>query len=181
MQILIREPIPSDWAVLLERRQRLGNDRHDEVWAGVYHVNPAPTMAHALMCKQLLLLFDPLARASGLIATGEFNLGVKEDHRIPDVGLHRDPSMGAWHETAALVVEVLSRRDETFEKLPFYAGHGVGEVVIVDPRERNVQWLAFAEGEYRPVEASVLVELGPRELAEQLDWPEAHQDFATRA
>ncbi len=80
--------------------------------------------------------------------------------------------MGVWHKTALLVVDVLSPEDDTFEKLPFYARHEVEEVVIVDPRERSVQWHALAEGEYHPVQASVLVELGPQELAQQLDWPE---------
>jgi hypothetical protein len=28
-----------------------------------------------------------------------------------------------------------------------------------------------ADGQYRPVERSVLVELGPLELAERIDWP----------
>lgn len=170
MEILIRDPPPDDWAALLERRHRLGNDRHDEVWAGVYHVNPAPTMAHGLMCKQLLLLLDPLAAAVGLVATGEFNLGHKGDHRIPDLGLHRDPSMGVWHETAALVVEVLSPHDETFQKLPFYAQHRVREVVIVDPAMRRVQWLALHEGDYAPLERSALVALGAGELAALIEW-----------
>ena len=172
MQILIRDPVPDDVAAFLERRRRWGGDRLDEVWQGVVHVNPVPAMAHSLICAELAELLRALAKAAGLVASGEFNLGVEGDFRVPDLGLHREPSMGVWHETAALVVEVLSPRDETFEKLPFYARHGVEEVVIVDPPRRSVKWLALSGGEYRQVENSALVELGPRELAGQLDWPE---------
>jgi Uma2 family endonuclease len=128
-------------------------------------------MAHALVCKQLLLILDPLAADAGLVATGEFNLGRKEDHRVPDLGLHREPSMGVWHETTALVVEVLSPHDETFEKLPFYAQHSVQEVVIVDPAARRVQWRALREDDYAPIERSALVELGAAELAALIEWP----------
>ncbi|MDX6682995.1 MAG: hypothetical protein QOG94_3034, partial [Solirubrobacteraceae bacterium] len=37
--------------------------------------------------------------------------------------------------------------------------------------DRTVTWLALHDGEYRPVERSGLIELGPTELAERLDWP----------
>ena len=180
MEILIRDPVPDDVAAFLERRRRWGADHRDEVWDGVLHLNPVPAMAHSLICTQLVRVLHPLGRAAGLVASGEFNLGDEPNFRVPDLGLQREPSMGVWHERAALVVEVLSQRDETFEKLPFYARHGVEELVIVEPRERSVRWLALAEGEYRPLEHSALVELGPRELAGQLDWPEARQDTAAR-
>jgi hypothetical protein len=45
--------------------------------------------------------------------------------------------------------------------LPFYAGHGVGELLIVDPHERAVHWLGL----------TWLVNLGPDELAARIDWP----------
>jgi hypothetical protein len=44
-------------------------------------------------------------------------------------------------------------------------------VLIVDPRERSVSWLALADNEYRPIERSGLVDLGAWELAAKLDWP----------
>jgi hypothetical protein len=36
---------------------------------------------------------------------------------------------------------------------------------------RLVTWLALHDREYAPVQRSGLIELGPTELAEQLDWP----------
>ena len=103
---------------------------------------------------------------------GQSNLGESEhDFRVPDAALHRSPPSGVWHPTAALVVEIVSPGDESWEKLPFYAAHDVDEVLIVDPQERSVSWLALADGEYRPVEHSGLIDLGAHGLAEQLDWP----------
>jgi hypothetical protein len=55
--------------------------------------------------------------------------------------------------------------------LPFYAGHGVGELLIVDPHERAVHWLGLTEGRYLPLARSWLVNLGPDELAARIDWP----------
>jgi Uma2 family endonuclease len=76
-----------------------------------------------------------------------------------------------WHPTAALVFEVVSPDDETWDKLPFYAAHGVDELLIVDPTERSVHWLALEGGEYREAERSGLIDLGPSKLAERIDWP----------
>ena len=102
----------------------------------------------------------------------EFNLGESEhDFRVPDGGLHRPGAAGVWHATAALVVEILSPDDESWQKLPFYAAHDVGEILIVDPAERAVTWLGLGDGEYQAIPRSALIELGPAEIAERLDWP----------
>jgi Uma2 family endonuclease len=76
-----------------------------------------------------------------------------------------------WHPSAALVIEIVSPGDESWEKLPFYAAHDVDEVLIVDPQEHSVSWLELEDGEYRPVEHSGLLDPGTQGLAEQLDWP----------
>ncbi len=89
----------------------------------------------------------------------------------PRSAYHRPGASGVWHSTAALVIEIVSPGDQSWAKLPFYAEHGVDEVLIVDPARRTVSWLALEEGEYRPVERSGLIELGPTTLAEQLNWP----------
>lgn len=134
---------------------------------------PAPTEAHARIATQLAVLMKPLADRVGLItAMHEFNVGEGDhDYRIPDGGLHRE-SWGTWAHTAALVIEIVSPGDESWEKLPFYAVHGVDEVLIVDPQKRSVHWLGLSQdGEYREIERSALIELGPSALTEQLDWP----------
>ena len=173
MPTLVLGTPPPELQALLERRRRAGIDRLDEVWQGVHHMVPAPSYEHARVTQQLSELLGPLARAAGLEpAMGEFNLGESEhDFRVPDGGLHRPGAAGIWLPTAALVVEILSPGDESWQKLPFYAAHDVDEILIVDPTERTVAWLGLRDGEYHPVQQSALIDLGPAKLAEQLTWP----------
>jgi Uma2 family endonuclease len=160
------------WPELKERRRRSGLDRLDEVWEGVLHMVPARTHEHGRVAVQLVRLIGPAADAARLEVTDACNIGrSEEDFRVPDLALHRPGAKGTWHPTAALVVEIVSPDDETWEKLPFYAAQRVDEVLIVDPRERSVHWLARASQEYREAERSELIELGPDELAERIEWP----------
>jgi Uma2 family endonuclease len=136
-------------------------------------MNPAPSFEHARITSQLMELLGPLARARGLISgMGGFNLGESErDYRVPDGGLLRPGAAGVWLPTAALVVEIVSPGDDTWEKLAFYAKRRVDEVLIVDRVERRVEWLRLSAGEYARTERSGLIELGPAELAARIDWP----------
>jgi hypothetical protein len=173
MPTLVLGTPPPELQALLERRRQAGVDRLDEVWQGVHHLVPAPSYEHARITQQLAVLLDGPAHDAGLEpAMGEFNLGESEhDFRVPDGGLHRPGAAGVWLPTAALVVEILSPGDESWQKLPFYAAHGVDEILIVDPTERTVTWLGLRDGEYHPLQHSGLIELGPVQLDEQLDWP----------
>jgi len=180
--ILVSDPPPGDFAELLERRRRWGVDRRDELWGGVLHMNPLPHGRHARVQAQLMSLLDPLARAAGLLLLDESNVGEEGDFRGPDGMLQRPGPDRLYYPTAALVLEVVSPGDETWDKLPFYADHGVDELLIVDPQERAVHWLALvgtregAGGEYQPVTRSGLVPLGPSELVERIDWPRLDDD-----
>jgi len=173
MTTLMPGSSPPELEALLERRRQAGADRLDEVWQGVHHMVRAPSYEHARITQQLAVLLDGPAHAAGLEpAMGEFNLGESEhDFRVPDGGVHRPGAAGVWLSTAAIVVEILSPGDETRQKLRFYADHGVDEVLIVDPAERTVSWLGLGDGGYEPIQQSALIELGPVELAAQLDWP----------
>lgn len=172
MRTLISEPLPTEVEALLERRKKLGQDRRDEVWEGVYHMVPAPSGEHAAVAAQVKALLRTPATAAGLIVTDDFNVGdSKNDFRIPDGGLHRSPPHGVWITTAALVLEVLSPDDDTWEKLPFYATHHIDEVLIVDPDTRQVHWLALTDGKYKPVENSAVINLDATDLTRQIDWP----------
>jgi Uma2 family endonuclease len=161
----------SQLQALLESRRRSGIDRMDEVWEGVLHMVPAPDYEHGRIESRLHRLIGVPAEAVGLEMIGQSNLGEsEEDFRVPDSALHPRGTSGVWHDTATLVVEIVSPNDETWLKLPFYAAHSVQEVLIVDPREHAVHWLALDHGEYHPVQRSGLIELGPQELAGQLGW-----------
>jgi Uma2 family endonuclease len=92
---------------------------------------------------------------------------------VPDGGLFRPRPDRLYVPTAELVVEIVSPGDGSWDKLGFYAAHDVGELLIIDPPSREVHWLALrSDREYRPIDRSALVALGPAELAERIDWPQ---------
>ena len=173
MPTLVMDPVPAEIDALIEHRRRLDLDHRDEVWEGVLHMNPPPSVEHQYLAQQLAELLAPLARRSGLFPLIQvFGVGEgRDDYRVPDGGLFRSQPHGVWQGTAALVIEVLSPDDKTWAKFEFYAAHEIDELLIVDPKERGVQWFALQDGEYRPIEHSTLIDLGQSDLAGQIDWP----------
>ena len=165
--IVGREPVVEAW---LEQRRTLGQDRRDEVWEGVLHVAPYEHTRNGVVAMQLVALFTARARAAGLVAGGSFNLGDARDFRIPDLGWHRGaPSTHAV--SAAVVVEVLSPDDETWQKFGFYAAHGVEELWVVDPLERTARVWALADGAYDERGTSPLLGLSTADVVAGVDWP----------
>jgi len=171
MPTFVRDPQPAEFEALLERRRRLGQDLFDEVWEGVLHVNPAPHSQHGRLEWQLAGILAPLADAAGLRALGQFNLGEEGDYRVPDGALVSPGPDAVYLPTAALVLEIVSPADETWEKLDFYAARGVEELLIVDPQEKAVSWLGLEAREYKHLKRSRLIELAAAELAARIDWP----------
>jgi Uma2 family endonuclease len=171
MATIIRDPEPVELQRLRERREALGIDRDDEVWEGVLHMNPPPSHEHERVLALLIRLLGPHADASKLEVTGGIGLGRPDDYRRPDLALHRPGAAEQWHPTVALAVEIVSPGDETWEKLPFYAAHHVDELLIVDPKQRRVQWFALRGDEFVSIEQSALIGLGAEQLAGRLAWP----------
>lgn len=171
MRTLLSDLQPAEVQAMLKRRHRLDQDRKDEVWEGVYHVVPAPELGHARISQRVAVALDDPARSAGLeAAMGEFNLGSPEDYRVPDGGLIDPGASGTWLASAPLVIEILSPGDDTWQKLPFYAAHHVDELLILDPATRTVHWLGLKGERYEPTERSALIDLGPTELAQLIDW-----------
>jgi Uma2 family endonuclease len=156
---------------LIEQRRRSGADLYDEVWAGEYHMAPAPHGSHGLLEQQIAALLGPLATRAGLFATGPFNLGDSFNYRVPDLGFRRDRAPRTWVPTAAIVVEIVSPDDESWAKLDFYAAHEVDEVLIVDPEARRVTWLVRDGAGYAEAAGSALLGIAGEELAAGIDWP----------
>jgi Uma2 family endonuclease len=177
MRTLVLDPPAVGLTELLERREALGLDHRDEVWEGVLHMNPPPSYRHERVSSSLHRLLGPYADAARLEIVGTVGIGVKDNNRIPDLTLQRpQDAEPQWQQTAALVIEIVSPNDESYEKFSFYASHEVDEVLIVDPAKRSVEWLGLKDGEYRPVDRSGLIDLGPNELTEQIDWPPIDRD-----
>lgn len=168
---------PPELETWLTRRRELGQDRHDEVWEGDYHVVPGPSAEHAMVDSQLAQLLWPRALKAGFLTSTAFNLGQRDDYRVPDGGVHRDRPAGVFVATAAMVVEIASPGDETLAKLDFYARCGVQEVVVADPELRVVRMWQLGPGpsgsraQYEETGRSDLLDITGATLAAELAWP----------
>lgn len=127
----------------LAHRKAIGADRWDEMWDGVLHMVPSPGVEHQRMLNELIVFLLPLFRQTrrGTVIS-QINVfdesSFAENYRIPDLTfvttgreavLADDGVRGGGPDA---VIEIRSPGDESYEKLPFYAGLGVREVVIVD-------------------------------------------------
>lgn len=139
---------------MLDERRRLGQDKRDEVWDGVLYIVPPPGDAHQEFSYLFMKVVGPLAEARGLLPRSEPGLYRTEaDYRVPDLAYalpeHRSER---GLECAQLVGEIRSPRDQSYEKLDFYAQVGVQEVLILHPRPRRVELYRNVAGRMLPVQ-----------------------------
>ena len=170
--VLLGDPpdVVSDW---LERRRVLGQDGHDEMWEGAYHVAPMANSRHGDVQMQLVERLGPRARRAGLRPVGKVNIGLsKDDFRVPDLTFIRGRQHAVYLPTAAVVVEVVSPNDESSAKLAFYFAHGVEEVLIVDPLRRTVEWYIRGTAGFERTGSSLLLQLDEATLHGEIDWPD---------
>lgn len=147
------------------RRREWGADRHDEVWNGIHHLPPVGR--HSSLQQVLALLLGSGAGGHGLVPVlGAFELRELDDHRASDVAPPR--VRGDQASTAALAVEIVTRGDDTQQRLRVFAADRVGELVIIDLGRRTVDWFALVGSEYERIEMSRLIDLGPARLAEMM-------------
>ena len=139
--------------VELRRRRQLGIDRLDELWAGEWHfVNP-PGSWHGLLKGRLIVALAPIVRASGLDGYGAVGVfaDLATDWRVPALAFaHPDQAVEEGLTGAELVVEFRSPGDETYEKLPFYAGRRITEALIVHEDRRFELFRLDGAGAYQP-------------------------------
>jgi Uma2 family endonuclease len=146
----------------LERRRRTGKDVRDEMWQGVLHMAPAPTLEHQRIQDRLLLFLVPLleSRRAGILVSGinVFNeKAAEDDYRIPDltyVAAGRENLLapdGVRGGGPDAVLEIRSPGDETYEKSPFFSRLGVREVVVVDRDTKKPEVFRLAGPEYLAV------------------------------
>ena len=143
---------------LVAWRRQTGTDKFDEMWEGVWHMAPAPSLSHQdILMDMHAWLRSYWARGRGKRVRCQVNLappgGWPENFRIPDLvllsldraAIERD----AYLEGApAVVVEIRSPGDETMEKLPFYAQLGVPEVWVVDRDSKLPELYRLRAGQY---------------------------------
>jgi hypothetical protein len=151
---------------VLARRRAWGADKLDEVSEGVPHLGQQ-VGRHASLQQQLALILGGAAEERGLVAV----LGAYEP-RAPDspFGDSGERVRGDSAGTAALAVEIVDA-DHGGGRLAALAADRISEVVLIDLGARTVHWLALADGEYRPTDASRVIDLRSVALAESINWP----------
>lgn len=159
MRAVMRE-VPVHW---LEERARLGHDRWDEVWEGVLHMVPPRSYLHQKVASKVARFLGPRLERRGielLHETGLFRPGAGgKDYRVPDLMFFpadREADLAQKHGiegTPLAVLEIRSPDDESYDKLPFYAGLGVREVIVLEPVARLVEVFRLAGSTYLAVSA----------------------------
>ena len=147
---------------LADRRSK-GLDRWDEMWEGVLHMTPAPSLEHQRALDAMIEFLRPLLRETrrGTLFSG-INVfrerGTILDYRIPDLTfvatgrehvLHED---GVRGEGPDAVIEIRSPEDETYDKLPFYSALGVREVIVCHRDSKEVEVFRLAGSQYLAVQ-----------------------------
>jgi Uma2 family endonuclease len=133
-----------------------------ELLAGELHLQPRPTMRHALAASALgEELGPPFKRGKGgpggWIILDEPELHLGDDVLVPDLaGWRRTtiaalPDAGYTETRPDWVCEVLSPSTEKTDrvlKLPAYAAAGVGHAWLVNPKLRTLEVLRLHEGKW---------------------------------
>lgn len=148
---------------LADRRAK-GLDRRDEMWEGVLHMTPAPSLEHQRILDELIAFLLPHLRQTG---RGAMRSGINvfrdtvgdRDYRIPDLTfvaagrervLQPDGIRGGGPDA---VIEIRSPDDETYEKLSFFAALAVTEVIICDRDTKQPEIFRLAGAGYEVLPA----------------------------
>ncbi len=142
---LPRRAVVMDVPPMLEAwRKRIGADRFDEMWEGVLHMPPAPTLEHQSFEFQiewwLTVHWVPLSKGRVFHNVNVVEAGRRKwthNYRSPDLllVLRERLARGRGSHFAGgpnVIVEIRSPGDESYDKLPFYFAVGVEEAWIID-------------------------------------------------
>jgi Uma2 family endonuclease len=152
---------------VIARRRRLGIDRFDEVWEGVYVMAPLADDVHQEIAT---LLAATLALQADLPQGTKVRAGVnvsdrvadwKTNFRCPDVVVFLPGTAAVnhdafWHGGPDFAVEVRSRGDRARKKLPFYAKVGTREVLLVERKPWSLELFRLRDGQLASVGRSTL-------------------------
>jgi Uma2 family endonuclease len=156
MAVLVHDPsLERD---LKAEREATGADRWDEVWEGVYVMPPLPNDEHQQLAMGIGAIYQDVVGWPGL---GDVRVGVnvsdrkqgwKRNYRAPDVAVFlkggRAENCGThWCGGPDSAVEILSPRDRTRDKLPFYARIGMRELLLIDRKPWKLELYELREGQ----------------------------------
>lgn len=144
---------------LADRRAK-GLDRWDEMWEGVLHMTPAPSLEHQRILDLMIEFLGPRLRESGrgTLRSGINVFRAEVNYRIPDLTFVATGREHVFHEDGVrgegpdAVIEIRSPEDETYDKLPFYAAIGVREVIVCHRDTKEPEIFRLAGSQYVAVQ-----------------------------
>lgn len=142
---------------IIRRRRRLGIDRRDEVWNGVYVMPPDADNEHQSLSTLLSwAIIEGLGRRRDVIVLAGANISDRADkwtknYRVPDVavflpGNKAEDRRTHWLGGPDFAVEVVSPDDKSRKKLDFYAKVGVRELMLLDREPWRIELHRAIEG-----------------------------------
>ncbi len=142
---------------LIARRRRLGHDRYDEVWDGVYVVAPIADNEHQGLGSDLSAVFAIAIKWAGLgksfqgVNISDRKEGWSKNYRVPDIAVFLSGNAAEdcgefWFGGPDFAIEIVSPRDRTRKKIPFYEAVGTRELLIADRRPWRLTLLRLTEG-----------------------------------
>jgi Uma2 family endonuclease len=145
---------------LADRRAK-GLDRWDEMWEGVLHMTPAPSVEHQRILDELIFFLTGHMKTTrhGTVRSGINVFQASKNFRIPDltfVAQGRDrifSADGVRDGGPDAVIEIRSPEDETYDKLPFFAALGIREVIVVDRDTKRPEIYRLAGEQYVALQA----------------------------
>jgi Uma2 family endonuclease len=152
---------------LIEERKRIGADRYDEVWDGVYVMPSMPTLEHQELVSDLDAIFTEVVKRSGLgkvypgVNVSDRGTDWKQNYRVPDLVVILKNSRAVSHSTHVqggpdFLIEIESPGDDSEEKVPFYGQLGVRELLLIHRDRRTLRLLRLEGQELVLVPASAL-------------------------
>ena len=140
----------------LARRRSWGLDRWDEMWEGVLHMTPAPSLEHQSTLDRIIGFLEPHLRTTGRgrLISGINVFRESADYRIPDLTFVAHGREHMFHEDGVrgggpdAVIEIRSPEDETYDKLPFYAAIGTREVIVINRDNKRPEVFRLAGSQY---------------------------------
>lgn len=137
---------------MIRERKRLGHDRYDEVWEGVYVMPSVPHLIHQRIVGGLTKIFGLVVEDDdrGQVYPGanvsDQPVNWKDNHRVPDVVVvlkkSRAIDRGVFlYGGPNFLVEVESPEEDVTAKIPFYQQIHVEEPLIIERDTRKLRLL----------------------------------------
>jgi Uma2 family endonuclease len=152
---------------ILADRAGSDGDRYDEVWEEIYIKTPLPNDEHQEIVSALdsilheVIGWPKLGKVRAGVNLSDRDEGWEKNYREPDVAVFLRDGKAVnhgthWQGAADFLVEIISPRERTREKIPFYGSVGVVELLVIDRNPWTLELYGQQNGQLMKVGQSTL-------------------------